>query len=111
MKALILLVGLLVTTNVFAENLAYDCEVRDFTNPDAFTDTTLTLDGASGKVKDSIALGSGKNSVQVELYFDNIQIHLSNESGNNIFSTTAPDSTPIIKTSLINLARVVCKRK
>jgi len=110
LTALGILFGILVSTNVFAANLAYDCEVRDFTNPKAFSDVTLTLDGQSGKVVDSLTLSTGKYRVQVELYFQSIQIYLRDESDSLIFSSTAPDTTPVIRTSLYKVARITCKR-
>ena len=94
--------------DVSAKDLAYVCNVFDPSNSGA-KDKQLRLSAEQGKMVDSVSLQSKKHFVQVELYFSNIQIHISNASdGALISSASAPERTKNLNLSLSGVTSVTC---
>ncbi|MNL44384.1 hypothetical protein D3C87_1669580 [compost metagenome] len=110
MKFFTVVLMTMVSSSAFA-SLAYDCKVKDLSTTTPLESVVLDLSGSSpSKVINSVALSSGKHKVTVELYFQNIQIHITDELDHPIVQSTAPDTTSLLKASLSGVASVICKR-
>lgn len=102
MKLFLVLVSLLATassqaaTFKRAERLDLNCE---YTLKSGKTGT-LSVDGRKGKVVDSVELPEAGVTLSLESYFMRYQIHMASlETGENLLSTSVPDTTTDIRAS------------